>query len=131
MVIEGSEFFAARTGAQVRVMANVNGTEFIYPSRAGVEWLEIGPAMSAQVFRLPQTRERYIIRFEASVRVPAAPGEPETAGTLKSVKEDIVNIAEDIPFSGRYTLHTFDPVHMARSASAEAELLYRITTDPR
>ena len=37
MVIEGMQFFAAKEGAQVRVVANVNGTEFTYPSKAGVE----------------------------------------------------------------------------------------------
>jgi hypothetical protein len=31
------QFFAAKEGAQVRVVANVNGTEFTYPSKAGVE----------------------------------------------------------------------------------------------
>ncbi len=131
MVIEGLEFFAARPGAQVRVVANVNGTEFIYPSRGGVEWLEVGPSMSAQIFRLPPARERYIVRFEATVRVPAAHGEAKTTGRLTSVKDDIVDVADGIPFSGRYILHTFDPVHMARSADANAELLYRITYDPK
>ena len=130
MVIDGLEFFSALDGAQVRVVANVNGTEFVYPSRAGVKWLEVGPSMSSQVFRLPPARERYIIRFEAMVRVPARGGAPERRGQLKSVREDVVDIAKGIPFSGRYVLHTFDPVHMARGARADAELMYRITHDP-
>lgn len=130
MVIEGLEFFSARKGAQVRVLANVNGTEFIYPSRSGVEWLEVGPSMSPQIFHLPEASERYIIRFEASVRVPGTDREPEVKGQLTSVKEDIINIPQDIPFTGRYVLHTFDPVHLARSAGANAELRYRITDKP-
>src|SRR5688500_16138051 len=48
LVIDGIEFFAAKDRAQVRVVANVNGTEFTYPSKGGIEWLEVGPAMSAQ-----------------------------------------------------------------------------------
>ena len=131
MVIDGLQFYAARDGAQVRVVANVNGTEFIYPSRGGVEWLEVGPSMSAQVFPLPPARDRYVIRFEADVRVPAANGRPEIKGKLTSVKEDIVNVTDGIPFSGRYILHTFDPVHKSRSANANAQLLYRITYDPK
>jgi len=132
MVTDGLEFFAANEGAQVRVVANVNGTEFTYPSKAGVEWLEVGPSMSPQVFHLPPAADRYIVRFDATVRVPGrAQGKPWITGQLKSVNEHVVNVSTDIPFSGRYVLHTFDPVHRARSASAEAQLLYRITADPK
>jgi hypothetical protein len=141
MVIEGMHFFAAREGAQVRVVANINGAEFTYPSKAGIEWLEIGPSMSAQVFRLPPTPDRYIIRFHADVRVPAAErsrarattqerGSSWINGQLKSVNEHIVTVPRDIPYSRAYLLHTFDLVHRARSAGAEAELEYRITFDP-
>jgi len=131
MIIEGLEFFSARDGAQVRVLANVNGTEFIYPSLAGVEWLQVGPSMSAQIFRLPPANDRYIIRFEASVQVPARHGQPATEGKLTSVKQDVVSITTGIPFTGRYVLHTFDPIHRARSADANAELRYRITHEPK
>jgi hypothetical protein len=131
MVIEGMEFFAVKEGAQVRVVANVNGTEFSYPSKAGVEWLEIGPSMSAQVFRFPPTPDRYVIRFYVDVRVPQGRGSSWINGQLRSVNENIVAVPRDIPYSGRYVLHTFDPVHRARRAQAEAELKYRITFDPR
>jgi len=130
MIIDGSEFFAAREGAQVRVIADVNGTELTYPSRAGVEWLEVGPSMSSQLFKLPPTKERYLIRFKADVRVPVRHGEPIT-GQLTSVKEDVINLATDLPFNGRYVLHTFDPIHRARSADADAQLSYRLTYDPK
>jgi hypothetical protein len=130
LVIEGMEFFAALPGAQVRVTAYVNGTEYVYPSVGGVEWLEVGPGMSAQKFRLPPADDDYIVRFEAAVRVPQKGKKPQATGTLTSVAEDVVNVATDIPFSGRYILHTFDRVHMARSAQANAELVYRITYDP-
>jgi hypothetical protein len=130
LVIEGMDFYAGRPGTQVRVTASVNDTEYIYPSVGGVQWLEVGPGMSAQKFRLPPADETYTIRFEAAVRVPGENGEPDTLGTLTSVEEDIVNIAEDIPFSGRYVLHTLDPVHMSRSAQANAEIAYLITYDP-
>jgi hypothetical protein len=131
LVIEGLEFFAALPGAQVRVTAYVNGSEYVYPSAGGVEWLEVGPAMSAQKFRLPPAADEYIVRFEAAVRVPRKGKKPQATGALTSVAEDVVNVATDIPFAGRYILHTFDPVHMARSAQANAELSYRITYDPQ
>ncbi|WP_339137519.1 MAG: hypothetical protein WGN25_05560 [Candidatus Electrothrix sp. GW3-4] len=131
MIIEGLEFFAARPGAQVRVTANVNGTNFLYPSVGGIEWLEVGPSMSSQVYHLPPTRERYLVRFEAEVRIPARAGKEEILGKLTSVKEDIIAAQGDIPFSGKYILHTFDPVHMARGAEARAMLLYRLTYDPK
>jgi hypothetical protein len=130
LVVEGMEFFAARPGVQVRVTANVNGTEYVYPSVGGVEWLEVGPGMSAQKFRLPPESDEYIVRFEAAVRVPGKGKQRAVTGKLTSVTEDIVHVAGDIPYTGRYVLHTFDPVHMARSAQANAELSYRITYDP-
>ena len=130
MVIEGMEFFAAKEGAQVQVVANVNGTEFVYPSKAGVEWLEIGPSMSPQVFRLPSTPDKYVVRFSAVVRVPEGSESSWINGQLKSVNDNIVAVPGDIPYSRSYLLHTFDPVHRARSAQAEAELKYRITFDP-
>ena len=130
LVIEGMGFYAARPGAQVRVMANVNGTEYEYPSVGGIKWLEVGPGMSAQKYRLPPTDNHYVIRFEADVRVPGTDGEPDTMGKLTSVAEDIVAVPGDIPFSGQYVLHTLDPVHMARSAGANAVISYRITNAP-
>ncbi|MFN8470029.1 MAG: effector-associated domain EAD1-containing protein [Caldilineaceae bacterium] len=130
LVVEGMEFFAALPGAQVRVTANVNGTEYVYPSVGGVEWLEVGPGMSAQKFRLPPASDEYIVRFAADVRVPGKGKQRAITGKLTSVAEDIVHVAGDIPYAGRYVLHTFDPVHMARSADANAELSYRITYDP-
>jgi hypothetical protein len=130
LIIDGLEFFSAFEHTEVQVLANVNGTEFIYPSRGGVEWLEVGPSMSPQVFRLPPARDRYVVRFEAKVRVGEG-GSPEIRGELKSVTEHVIDVATDIPFTGRYILHTFDPIHRSRSARAEAELLYRITNDPQ
>jgi hypothetical protein len=131
MVIEGLEFFSTLPGAQVRVVANVNGTEFIYPSVGGVEWLEVGPSMSSQVFHLLPAQERYIVRFEAAIRVPAEAGRPGITGRLTSVKEAIVNVDSGFPFVDKYILHTFDPVHMSRGASAQAVLNYRLTCDPK
>jgi hypothetical protein len=130
LVIERLEFFSAKPGAQVRVVADINGTEYIYPSLEGVEWVEVGPSMSSQVFKLPPVPDQYIVRFGADVRVPASGSEPEILGKLTSVKEDIVNITSNLPYQGHYVLHTFDPVHSTRSANAEAQLIYRITPDP-
>jgi hypothetical protein len=131
LVIEGVEFFAAKPGAQIRLTADVNGTRFTYPSNAGVEWLEVGPGMASQVFPLPPADRRYVVRFEALVRVPASDQQPQIDGELRSVNEHIVDSRSELPHSGRYILHTFDPVHRARSASAEAQVRYRISDRPR
>jgi hypothetical protein len=131
LLIDGLEFYAAKPGAQVQVKANVNGTQFTYPSVAGVTWLEVGPGMAGQTFHLPPTKSRYVLRFEATVRIPATRSQPEIIGHLRSVKEDFVDVTRDLPFNGRYVLHTFDPVAHSRSASAEASLVYRVMTSPR
>ena len=131
LTIDRVEFFAAKPGVQIRLTADVNGTQFTYPSRAGVQWLEVGPTMAGQVFRLPPTDRRYVVRFEALVRIPATDTQPEIDGELKSVNEQIIDVTTDLPYSGRYVLHTFDPVHRARSASAEAEVRFRISDAPR
>jgi hypothetical protein len=131
LIIDRVEFFAAKPGVQIRLTADVNGTQFIYPSRAGIQWLEVGPSMAAQAFRLPPTDRRYAVRFEALVRIPATDTQPQINGELKSVNEQIIDIATDLPYAGRYILHTFDPVHMARSANAEAEVRFRISDAPR
>lgn len=130
LVIEGLEFFAAAPGAQVRVTAHVNGVPFVYPSVGGVEWLEVGPGMSAQKFHLPPTREAYLIRFEAKARAPARSGEGWTEGALTSVDEHRVRAPQDLPHEGVYVLHTLDPIHRARSASAEATISYRVVETP-
>lgn len=129
LVIEGMEFYSAKEGAQVQVTADVNGTKLIYPSKAGIEWLEVGPGMSAQSFRLPPINHRYAIRFEAQVRVPRPRKAAPITGMLKSVKEDIVERSA-IPYKGQYVLHTFDPVHNSRAAQADAQLNYRLTFQP-
>ncbi|MHC4065330.1 MAG: hypothetical protein ACYSUI_12660 [Planctomycetota bacterium] len=130
MIIERLEFFAAAPGAQVQITATVNETDYLYPSREGVEWLEVGPSMASQRFRLPPTSERYEISFKADVRVPgSSPGSWQT-GQLTSVDQDIIQIPARLPHDGRFVLHTFDPVHRARSASANAQVIYRITDDP-
>jgi hypothetical protein len=131
LIIDGVDFFAAKPGIQIRLTADVNGTQFVYPGRAGVQWLEVGPGMASQVFRLPPTDRRYVVRFEAVVRIPATDAQPQIDGELKSVNERIIDIGTDLPYAGRYVLHTFDPVHMARGANAEAEVRFRISDVPR
>jgi len=129
LVIEGMEFFSAKPGAQVRVTANVNGTEFTYPSVGAVEWLEVGPGMSSQSFHLPPARDKIIVRFQADVRVPSD-DQDWISGQLISVNEKIINVDDPLPISDKYVLHTFDPVHNARGANAAATLSYKVTSDP-
>ena len=49
--------------SMVRVTAVVNGATFIYPSIAGVDWLDAGATMSSQTFDLVPA-ESYNVRFE-------------------------------------------------------------------
>ena len=49
--------------AGIKVLANVNETEYIHPSVAGVEWMRVGPDMSRKIIPLPAA-DAYHVRFK-------------------------------------------------------------------
>lgn len=126
LVIERLDAFGAFAGRQMRVTAHVNGVDYLYPSLSGVEWLEVGPTMSSQSFRLPTTADTYVIRFSAEVR-PLA-GDDAAPSQLVSVHEDVIAVPADLPYKGIYALHLLGD--QSRVARVAAEVVYSVTYDP-
>lgn len=126
LIIERVDAFGYPEGSEVRVIATVNGVEYVYPTLGGIEWLEIGPTMAAQSFRLPASADAYTIRFAAEVRTPG--DESAAPSRLISVQEEVINVPADLPFEGTYGLHLLND--MSRAARVSAEVVYRVTYDP-
>jgi hypothetical protein len=114
--IEGVELFPESESAEIQVSAFVNGTEFRYPSVAGVEWLNVAPSMSGQTFKLPKA-ETYELRIEMRKRQP-----PESQ-LARLVSQETVTLGE-VPFSGTYRLHGFDPSSRTRSGEVSAQVKF-------
>ena len=112
--IAGVELYPNSDLAEVQVSAFVNGTEFRYPSVAGVEWLKVAPSMSGQTFRLPKADE-YEIRFEMRKR------EGAKSRVARLVSQETVTL-RDSPFAGTYRLHGLDPTSITRSGEVSAEV---------
>ena len=95
LVIGPIEKYGDLPGERYRVIATVNGTEFTYPSGTSAKWLEIGPQMSRQRFKVPRSSNGYDISF----RMIAA-GDPE----IEFVSQWTEHV-DSIPFRGSYSLH--------------------------
>jgi hypothetical protein len=128
LIVKGVEFFGNYAGAQVKVTAFVNDTEFVYPSLAGVEWLEVGPTMAAQQFRLPPAGPNgYEIRFNMIVRERAS-DEPNTflyRDSFTSVQRVFVKA---LPANGEYKLHLLR--NAVRGPGVDAVIRFSVANDP-
>lgn len=120
--IKGVKLFPHSDTADVQVSVFVNGTEFRYPSLAGVEWLKVAPSMAGQSFPLPKA-EQYEVRFE--MRKRESPG--AAAASLRSV--ETVTLKKE-PFEGSYGLHGFDPASRTRSGSVSAQVDFSFESQP-
>lgn len=112
--IDGVGLFGELEGGKVKVTAKVNGLEYHYPSLEGIEWLEVGPTMSAQQFRLPRAREGYDIRFTMVVK--------KDDETVRMVSQSTDHFSTT-PFRGRYRLHRVGEEN-TRMPSVGAEIEY-------
>jgi len=115
LVIESVESFGGPQ--EVRVLAFVNGTEFVYPSIGGVEWLEVGPSMSAGKFKLPRSTE-YEVRFEMN----------DAGGNSYISQERAIVRARDLPFQGEYNVHKVSDG--SRVAPVSAAIRFKVTRQP-
>ena len=120
--ILGVTLFPDSPSDQVQVSAFVNGTEFLYPSIGGVEWLKVGPAMAGQTFKLPKA-EQYEVRFEMRKRTGPDPA------VARLLSQETVTLAR-VPRRGSYSLHGFDPVGLTRSGTVSAEVLFSFEEAP-
>ncbi len=82
-------------GASVRVTAIVNGKTYLYPSLAGVDWLDVGATMSSQTFDLP-IANRYDVRFEMDVK--------GNGTSTRYVSQETIQVS-NVPYTGDYRLY--------------------------
>jgi hypothetical protein len=81
--------------ASVRVTAIVNGKTYVYPSLAGVDWLDVGATMSSQTFDLP-IASRYEVRFEMDLKGSGA--------SKRYVSQETIEVPA-VPYTGEYRLY--------------------------
>ena len=115
LCITGVNLFPDTPKASVRVTAIVNGTEFVYPSLEGVQWLQVGPSMSPQCFRLPDSINGYQMRFEMTLK---------DRQVTKQMKSTEVVQADKPPLNRKYALHVVSS--MTRGADVSAEVLFTL-----
>jgi hypothetical protein len=116
--IYGLDAFDNLSGSKVKIIADVNGNKYTYPSLAGVEWAEIGPNMAPQKFRLPILDE-YQIRFEAIVQGKGQLDEKRYA----SVESHFIKKNTD----GIKTYHLRVIKSATRAASIGADVRYSVS----
>ena len=112
--IDGVDLFGRMDRGKVKVTAKVNGIEYQYPSLEGVEWMEVGPTMSSQQFRIPRAKDGYNVRFSMLVRLEG--------NDIKMVSQRTEHF-NTAPFKGRYRLHRLGKEN-TRAATVEAEIAY-------
>lgn len=120
--ILGLNILEAPRGTSARVTAIVNGRTYLYPSLAGVDWLDVGPTMSSQTFLLPQA-PRYEVRFEMELRS----SESEMSGRYVSQHTDYVT---SIPHTSEYRVYLTRMGEGGVSRSATPGLSVRYSIDP-
>jgi hypothetical protein len=116
LVVEGVEIYGAGLGWKkvVKVTADVNGVNYVYPTLPGVEWLEPGPDMSPQRFKLPEVRNGYDVRFSMMAHdavthdAGGSNGGPQRIKSSEGSGYDFASVDSvhvgSFPFSGQYTL---------------------------
>jgi hypothetical protein len=115
--IQRVRLFPPDANAEIQVFAFVNGTQYRYPSVAGIEWLKVGPSMSPGSFEIPSSNT-YEVRFEAAVRdLP-----PE-----RLVSQEILEISH-LPYSKEYAL--YKTMMTTRDASVSAIVQFSIENSP-
>ena len=120
--IKGINLYPPDPTANIRVQINVNGTEWLFPNIAGVEWMKVGPDMSQKIVRLP-TATSYHLQFKMVFRntdVQASndfPVEVEVTGPN----------AKKLPFEASYKLYL--TAGGTTTSNAIAEIYYAVTHD--
>jgi hypothetical protein len=122
LIILGVDVFGGdRT--EIQLTADINGTQFVYPTLAGVLWLEAGPTMAAQQFALPPPADYgYKLQFTMQMRRSEF---RKNVRTLKSVESLFIN---RIPAEKIYNLHVVE--EGARAPGVGAVVRFRLSTDP-
>ena len=120
--IKGINLYPPDPAANIRVQINVNGTEWLFPNIAGVEWMKVGPDMSQKIIRLPNAKS-YHLQFKMVFRysdIQASndfPVEVEVSGPN----------AKKLPFEDSYKLYLTSGG--TTTSNALAEIYYAVTQD--
>lgn len=85
----------------IQVDIIVNDQTFRYPSLAQVQWMELGPEMTPQTFKLPVSSV-YEVRFELRLRDRVYPKEVKAFASQKTVS------VGTFPFHDLYTVYEVD-----------------------
>lgn len=114
LIVEGVTAFG-RFNPAVKVTADINGGTYVYPTLNGVDWLEVGPTMAPQRFRIP-LNDTYDVRFSIDTR---------DGRSLASVETQVVKGSTQ--GSRRYSLR--EVFRGQRSAPISAEVSYQIVVE--
>jgi hypothetical protein len=120
LVVEGVDAYEIEN-AVVKVVANVNGTKYVYPTLEGIEWMEVGPSMAPQKFLLPKAN-KYEISFSMKVR------QGNRVRDFVSVEKISVKATDAKSFSSQYDLHSKDGG--VRAASVSAAVRFKLSQNP-
>ena len=116
-------FNSTWTSAGVRVIAEVNGNTFTYPSVGGAQWVMVGPGMSPGLFKLPPS-EVFQITFSMNAKHQAVNDE------TKFVSQRIVVIRKDqVPKTDSYAVHELGAEKM-RGVGIAAEISFSVLNQP-
>lgn len=124
LIVQGVELFGSGASSYegVRVSAKVNGVTYIYPTFAGIEWLEVGPDMAPQQFKLPPSDRGYDLQFSMTAKQKGAVGKAEY------VNVEFTHV-DEVPYVGTYRLYLAK--WKGRSAAPSAAVKYKTSTVPQ
>jgi hypothetical protein len=121
LIVDGVDLYDPYGEPQIKLHINVNGTKFVYPTLDGVEWLGVGPTMASQQFSLPGPGiNGYEIQMQMYVK-----GKGGGTYDLRSVRKVFV---QEVPFAGRYNLHTVNDG--SRDPGISASVRFHIGRNP-
>lgn len=121
LIIERVQLFGDlnNSNSLVKVIAEVNGTDYTYPSLEGVEWMKVGPTMSSQQFRLPKTSSGYEVRFAAQLKLD---------DEITDFVSQETHVVKNLPLSKTFNLYRKEG--SARAQNIEATVQYRFANSP-
>ncbi len=110
-----------------RLIINVNGINYSYPSKAMYQQLHGGSSFPNEQFPLPVNLNPLHVSFELLSFRPTTLNTrpPETFHKYKVSKSTKVDIVTSLPYEGIYELYYINPVS-ARSQSVHARIYYEI-----
>jgi hypothetical protein len=120
LIIEGVDAYGIGN-PPVKVIANVNGTKYVYPTLDGIEWMEVRSSMASQKFLLP-IADKYEISFSMKMR------NGHQVTDFVSVNSVTVNASDAKSFNSQYNLYSKSG--LTRSGSVSASVRFKLSQNP-